>query len=205
LGALASATRLSGALLTVAFLAEYVRQRGWRPRRPEAAAILLIPLGLVGFSLFCWATLGDPLAFSHAQGQWGRQFTTPWTGLLQALDTLSVYPLLRQVATHNFIDVVSTMVTLGLLVACVVGPWLRRDLWPLVVYSAASFLVVLTGPVGGSFPLQGAPRYTLEFIPIFFLLARLGASRAFERLYLLPAMGLQAVFLLTFINNVWVA
>ena len=205
LGALASATRLSGALLTVAFLAEYVRQRGWRPRRPDAAAILLIPLGLAGFSLFCWATLGDPLAFSHAQGQWGRQFTTPWTGLLQALDTLSVHPLLHQVATHNFIDVVSTVVTLGLLVACAVGPWLRRDLFPLVLYSAASFLVVLTGPVGGSFPLQGAPRYALEFIPIFFLLARLGASRAFERLYLLPAMGLQAVFLLTFINNVWVA
>jgi hypothetical protein len=74
-----------------------------------------------------------------------------------------------------------------------------------VAYAAASYLVVLVGPVGGLFPVQGAARYALELIPIFFLLARAGASRHFERLYLLPAIGLQAVFLLTFINNVWVA
>ena len=205
LGALASATRLSGALLAIAFAAEYVRQRGWRPRHLDAAAILLMPLGLVADCVFCWVSMDDPLAFSHAQGEWGRELAAPWTGVLQAVDAVSSYPSLRQVAIHNVIDLTATLVTAGLLVACLVGPWRSRHQLSLILYSVASFLAVLTGPVAGDFPLQGAPRYVLEFIPIFFLLARLGASRAFERIYLLPAIGLQAVFLLTFINNVWVA
>ncbi len=204
LGALASATRLAGVLLAVAFVAEYIRQRGARPRC-DAAAIVLVPVGLAAFSAYCWRYLHDPLAFSHAQGEWGRQLTMPWTGLAQAIDTIEYYPLLRQVAIHNLIDVVTVLAISVLLLECLVGPWLPRDQLPLVLYSVASFLVVLTGPVGGDFPLQGASRYALEFVPIFFLLARLGASRAFEPIYLLPAAGLQAVFLLTFLNNVWVA
>jgi Gpi18-like mannosyltransferase len=204
-GALASATRLSGVLLVIGFAAEFIRLRGWRPRRLDGAAILIMPVGLSAFCAYCWATLHDPLAFSHAQGEWGRQVTLPWTGMVHALDTIYSYPLLRPVAVHNFVDVVSTMVTIVLLVEAAVGPWLRRDQLPLILYSMASFLVVLTSPVGGDFPLQGSPRYALEFIPIFFLLARLGAARVFERIYLLPAIGLQAVFLLTYINNVWVA
>lgn len=208
LGALASGTRLSGVLLAVAFLLEYGRQHRWRPRdlRPDLAAVLLIPLGLVAFSVYCWLTLGDPLAFSHAQAQWGRRFEAPWIGIMEALDTVDANPVLLQVALHNLLDVVAALGTIALLLACAVGPWrLRRDQFPLVAYAAASYLVVLVGPVGGLFPVQGAARYALELIPIFFLLARAGASRHFERLYLLPAIGLQVVFLLTFINNVWVA
>lgn len=206
LGALASATRLTGVLLAVAFVVEYVRQRGWRPRRLDAAAILLIPVGVSAFAAYCWITLGDPLAFSHAQGEWGRQLAVPWAGIVQAVQTIDLYPLLRPAALHNAIDVVAIGVTVTLLVACLVGPWrLRRDQLYLVVYSATSVLVVLIGPVGGDFPMQGAPRYSLELIPIFFLLARWGAWRPFERLYLMPAVAIQAVFLLTFMNNVWVS
>jgi hypothetical protein len=203
-GAHAGATPMAGVLLVIAFVAEYVRQRGWRPRW-DAVAVALVPAGLAAFSAYCWVRLHDPLAFSHAQGEWGRELTPPWSGVVQAIDTIDDYPLLRQVAIHNFIDVVSVLLTATLLLECLLGPWLRRDLLPLVLYSVASFLVVLTGPVAGDFPLQGAARYALEFVPMFFLLARFGAARAFERIYLLPAVGLQVVFLLTFINNVWVA
>jgi hypothetical protein len=179
----------------------------WRPRawRLDAAAILLIPTGLVAFSIYMWITLGDPLAFSHAQDFWGRRLAPPWGGIIDAWQAVLDNPLLKQVALHNLLDVGFATVSIALLLACVVGPWrLPRDQLSLIGYSAASYLIVLTGPVAGMFPIQGAGRYSLELIPIFFLLARLGASRVFERLYLFPAVGLQAVFLLTFLNNVWV-
>ena len=67
-------------------------------------------------------------------------------------------------------------------------------------------LVVLTGPVGGVVPDRRASRGTRSSsVPIF--VAARPARRPvglLERLYLLPAIGVQAVFLLTFLNNVWV-
>ncbi len=208
IGALASATRLSGVLLALAFVVEYARQHDWRGRaiRFDAAAILLMPTGLVAFSAYMWWRVGDPLAFSHAQDAWGRRFGAPWTGVTEAIRAVWAQPLLAQSAVHNLLDVVTVLVTVLLVVLCAVGPWrLPRDQAFVLVYAAATLLVVLTGPVGGLFPLQGAPRYALELIPVFLLLGRLGANRHFERLYLLPAIGLQVVFLLTFLNNVWVA
>jgi len=169
-------------------------------------AVLLVPLGLAAFSIYCRVTLGDPLAFSHAQDEWGRRFAPPWVGPTEAVQAISAQPILAQSAVHNLLDLVVVLATVGLLGLCVIGPWrLPGDQLFLMIYAAATLLVVLTGPVGGLFPMMGAPRYALELIPIFLLLARLGASRQFERLYLLPAVGLQVVLLLTFLNNVWVA
>jgi hypothetical protein len=92
-----------------------------------------------------------------------------------------------------------------LLVLAAVGRWrLGPEYLAALVYSAASILLVLVGPVGGAFPLQGVVRYAMELVPVFVVLARLTAGRVGERLYLLPAVGIQAVFLLTFLNNVWV-
>jgi Gpi18-like mannosyltransferase len=207
-GAFASATRLAGVLLAVVFVIEYGRRRAWSLRavRPDALAILLIPGGLIAFSIFCWIRLGDPLAFTHAQDEWGRATSLPWTGPAHALQTIYQHPLLEQVTVHNLIDVVAGGLALLLLTLCVVGRWrLPRDQTSLVVYAAISLLIVLISPAAGYFPLMGMPRYVLELVPIFLLLARLGANRAFERVYLLPAVGVQAVFLLTFLNNVWVA
>ena len=130
----------------------------------------------------------------------------PWTGPAHALRTVFQHPLLEQITVHNLIDVVAGAGAVVLLVLCVVGRWrLPRDQISLVVYAAISLLIVLVSPAGGLFPMMGTPRYVLELVPIFLLLARLGANRVFERVYLLPAVGVQAVFLLTFLNNVWVA
>jgi len=213
LGALASATRLSGALLVVAFAVEYARQRGWtwrwrswrwRDLRVDALAVLLVPSGLVAYALYCWQRLGDPLAFSHAQRQWGREFAPPWSGLAEAAGAAFGRPMLQPLALHNLIDLLTYVVVITLLVLCIVGPWkLPRDQVFLVAYAVVSLAVALTGPVAGLFPLQGVPRYAVELVPMFFLLGRIGENRHVERLYLLPVMAVQVMFLLTFLNGVF--
>ncbi len=207
-GAMASATRLSGLLLVVPFVLEYLRQRGWRPTaiRWDAAAIFVIPAGVGAFAAYCWRAFGDPLAFSHAQAEWGRQLQPPWVGLARAVNKVWRHPLLEPVAVHNLIDVVTVVVVLGLLTLSVVGPWrLRRDQVSYLGFAIVALLVVLTGPVGGLFAMQGMPRYALEFTAIFFVLARMGADARWERIYLLPAIGAQVLFLATFLNAVWIA
>jgi hypothetical protein len=174
--------------------------------RPDVAAVLLIPVGLGSFAAYCWVVFGDPLDFAHAQLSWGKHFTPPWLSIGQVLGNVLGHPMLEPITLHNLLDFSIGLGSIVSLVLCVVGPWrLRRDQLSLVVFAAASLLTILTTPAGGIFPLAGMPRYALELIPGFLLLARLGEHHAFERIYLMLAIALQAVLILAFIRNVWVA
>lgn len=78
LGAAASATRNTGVMVAVPIVLLYLygprsdrapaTARGWRPRYPvraDASWILLVPLGLVAYSLYQWHRFDDPLATWH--------------------------------------------------------------------------------------------------------------------------------------------
>jgi Gpi18-like mannosyltransferase len=212
MGALASATRQAGVLLALAFAVEYLRQRdwNWRAIRSDALAIALVPVGVASFALYSWHAFGDPLKFVHVQAVWGRAATWPWLGTWRALvtsvDAAKDGAIFQPLVVLNIIDVLSVVITLALLVLSVVGPWkLGPESLYLVVFSATSYLMILISPIGLSVPLHGLPRYVLETIPAFMVLARMGANRNFERLYLMPALLTQGVLLLTFYYGVWIA
>jgi len=69
LGAVASATRPTGLLLGLAFVYEYVRVHGIRPRW-NVLAVLLFPVGLGVFMVYSAATIGDAFAFRRS---WRRK------------------------------------------------------------------------------------------------------------------------------------
>lgn len=82
--ALASATRATGILLAPIFAVRgllALRREGVRALLPA----VLAPLGLVLFMLAQWIAVGDPLAFSHVQELWNREWRGPqaylWEGL----------------------------------------------------------------------------------------------------------------------------
>ena len=213
LAGLASATRQAGVLLAFAFAVEYLRQRDWRIERVrwDASAIALVPTGLIAFMIYSGIAFGDPLKFMHVQVLWGREASLPWTGTVNASAQLSDAAvdgfLFQPIVVLNVIDLLAVLVTLSLLVLSVVGPWrLGRECWYLIAVAAATFLLVLLTPIGrGLPPLHGFPRYALEILPAFIVLARMGANRYLDRLYLLPAMGVQAVLVLAFFNNIWLS
>lgn len=83
-GALASATRPTGAALVLAFAVGACL----RPSSRAWVAALLSSLGIAGFIAFCGAAFGDPLAFVHAQTTWrGDLFSRlwPWQDLMNVL------------------------------------------------------------------------------------------------------------------------
>lgn len=77
-GAMATATRVTGAALVPAFL--FV---AWREKRPAIAytAGLATTGGLLLFSLYCAIHFGDPLAFVHAQQGWQQYNESGWLGI----------------------------------------------------------------------------------------------------------------------------
>jgi Gpi18-like mannosyltransferase len=212
MGGLASATRQAGILLVLAFAVEYLRQRNWKWReiRPDVLAIALVPVGTASYALYCWRAFGDPLKFVHVQAFWGREPTAPWMGTVRAFETIVLRAqggaVFQPVIVLNAIDILAVVITLILLVLSLVGPWrLGRESLYLIVFSMVSFLVILISPIGVDVPLHGLPRYALEAVPAFMVLARMGANRTLERLYLMPALLTQGVLLLSFYYDIWVA
>ncbi len=213
LAGLASATRQAGVLLALAFVVEYLRQREWRIERIRwnALAILLVPSGLIAFMVYCGIALGDPLKFLHVQIYWGREASLPWIGSVNASNQLGDAAVdgfvFQPLVVLNVIDMLAVLVTGVLLVLSVVGRWrLGEESWYLIAVAAASFLLVLISPIGrGLPPLHGVPRYVLEILPAFIVLARIGANRYLDRFYLLPAIGVQGVLVLAFFGNVWLS
>lgn len=80
-GAMASATRVTGAMLVPAFL-----WGAWQSKSLKAYfASFAASLGLLLFSAYCWLRFGDFLAFVHVQRAWGGSGGFAWQEWLELL------------------------------------------------------------------------------------------------------------------------
>ncbi|GIF20279.1 Gpi18-like mannosyltransferase [Actinoplanes tereljensis] len=196
LGALSSATRLFGLLLMVPLAIEYLRQR--RRLGPDVLSLALVPLGVVAYSVYCAIELGNPLAFSVAQDQWGRRYTFPGEAWLIALRQMGGHHLLDKASLAALLDTGTVLLAVILLVLCVVGPYkFRRDQLYLVVQGALTLILLMSTEVGGR-SMQSAARYAMEAVAIFLVLARIGANQIVDRTVLVIGIALHAVFLVIF-------
>jgi hypothetical protein len=211
-GSLASATRQAGVLLALAFVFEYLRQREWKLTaiRADILAVALVPTGLMAFMWYSWRAFGDPLKFVHVQSAWGRQALPPWIGTQRAFHEIvkaSVDGAIFQpLVVLNVIDASAVFVTLVLLILSIVGPWrLGAESGYLIVMAWASFMMILVAPIGLNVPLHSLPRYVIELVPAFMVVARMGRNPHVERFYLMPAIALQGVLLLGWLFGYWLA
>jgi len=81
-GAMASATRITGAALVPALLIT-----AWKERRPATAYVagLATGGGLLLFSIYCSIRFGDPLAFVHVQQAWRASLGLDWLAWFRLL------------------------------------------------------------------------------------------------------------------------
>jgi hypothetical protein len=166
LGLLATLTRQMGLFLLLPFAFEYTAHVGWRLRalRPSALWGLLIPLGLVLFMGWLWLTVGDPLAFVHAEKTWSHVFLPPWATLWQALGSL-LHIRERVFLLRALIDFAAVLLFAVLLVLG--ARHLRAGN---TLYSAAVWLLAVSYPTLG-WLLQSDARYMLAAFPGFAVLA----------------------------------
>lgn len=171
LGALASATRVTGIFILPALMVLYWqtfggdwrRQESWRRAvwRKEVLSLGLVPLGIGGFMIYLYKITGNPLAFKDILSTWGRG-----TGFFVV--TLFEYlkdPLL--IASPWDFRLINFT---GAVLAIVCGVWLLKwRQWTLGVYTLVCVLAALSSLI-----LQSQARYAMVLFPMFLVLAKAG-------------------------------
>jgi hypothetical protein len=195
-GALGALARPNGILIAVplALLALRGRPRLAAIAR-RAVALAPVPLALAGFCAFAWSLSGDPLAWLHAESQWGYSLGhPPWQLLLSLLGRL-----LKHGAYDYFFT--SPMAPfylfhgLAALAFLAVTPAVFNRFGPaLGCYVLISLLVPLS-----SNALEGIGRYAAVLFPVFMTLGALRSARAHEAVLITGAL-FRALFVVLFVT-----
>jgi hypothetical protein len=182
LGALASATRVTGILLLPALALIYWQTYRSDCRRKEIFSLLLIPTGLLSFMAYLYLITGNPLAFKDVLVLWGRT-----TGFF-------LMPLVRYMRDPLLIAIPWDLKVVNFaaaVLALISGVWLlKRREYALAVYTLASVLLALSSSI-----LQSQARYALVVFPIFMVLAMAGRRDRVDQL--IRAVSLALLSLMT--------
>jgi hypothetical protein len=215
LGLLAATTRAAGVMLILPFLYEVWTSRAplsdlkERPGffqqvwtlLPRALPVLLIPIGITGYCLFCWRVFGNPIVFATVQIHWARVTAWPWTGIIDAfIELFHIQPFGSFYEVHILLDLVATLGAIALTVVS----W--RKLRPsYALWTTLLVLFMLISPtLYQDDTLVSNQRFILEMFPAFMVLAAL--SLKYPRLHdacMLAFPFLQAILAALFVLNRW--
>ncbi len=208
LGLLATATRSIGILLVIPYLYELWAEReqilpDWRRIFPAILPLILIPLGMVFYGIYCWITTGDFLAFLHVQQHSGRYLAWPWQGLIQAFVALFIIPqpFGSSNEAHLLLDLSAT---LGFILLIILG-W-RKLRMSYNLWMVCTILYILLYPaLDKPDILLSNQRFVLELFPAFITLGVLGIENPnLHRALILLFPTLLAVLSIAFLMNRWV-
>src|SRR2546430_15948 len=176
LGFLGILTRSTGALIVVPFLYELWLNRErvmatWHSLLSGLIPILLIPLGLLLYCIYCWKLTGDPIAFVTVQLRWSRQASWPWRGIWQNIFELFWnHPFGSFNEVHVLLDLSATLAFIALVIAGRQEIRTSYTLWTGLLL----FYYLLSPSVWQHDALISNQRFVLEMFPAFITLAILG-------------------------------
>jgi hypothetical protein len=213
LGALASATRVTGAGLVLPLALMYLRERRGLDRR--AAWLLTVPAGLAAY-LGYLALRGYGILAPFA-GQTGAQHSHEMTGPLETLvsavqaaaagaHSVLTGPIYEPSLGGPFsggAESIVLLAVLGIAVAALVAV-IRRLPVHYGAYALATLLVCIWSPVAGQ-PLKSLDRYTLTIFPLWMAAGAWLSERRQVRLVVLVSAGLLAFWTFQFATWAWVA
>lgn len=211
LGMLASLTRSAGLLLAIPYLYELwiSREHILASRRrllTSTLPILLLPVGTLIYSIYCWMFFGSPLAWVTVQQHSGRHLAWPWVGIWQSIASLFWYRLqLQPFGSSNQMHILINLIaTLGFIALIVLG---RRKLRVSYTLWMGLFMLytLLYPALEKPDVLLSNERFVLEMFPAFITLAILGKQhpRLHQALMLLFPT-LLAVLSIGFLMGRWV-
>lgn len=213
LGLLAALTRSAGLFLVIPFCYEL-----WISREsitvsnqntsrkllsllPRVLPVILIPLGILLYCLYCWKVFQNPIAFISVQNHWDRHITWPWVGIWTALRELSwIQPFGSFFEVHILLDLTATVSFIAL---AILG-W-RRLRTSYSIWIGLLLLYMLISPsIAQHDVLVSNQRFVLEMFPAFITLATLGVKYPRVHLGILIAFPfLQATLAMLFVLNRW--
>lgn len=183
-GFFAALTRLTGILLFIPVIFEFLEIQNFRPKiRLSILSALLIPLGTFLFLLFHYLAYGDFLLFLKVESWWGRAFKL----------NAEHFQLLTNPAVVNFSLDVFYMVMVLIAIFFV----FKKLKVSYALYMLGSVLIPLST---GTF--MSIERYILPLFPLYILLASLKNDYLRFSLLLLSTLFF-ALNIILFVNNYW--
>src|SRR5713101_3122243 len=212
LGLFAALTRSAGIFLVIPYLYELWISRDsfmdsdqsisrkLLDMLPRVLPVVLIPIGTLIYSIYCWKLFNDPIAFATVQSNWDRQLTWPWVGIWSALgEIFGIQPFGSFFEVHLLLDLTATI---SFIVLAILG-W-RRLRMSYNIWIALLLFYMLISPEIAHDTLVSNQRFVLEMFPAFITLAALSVK--YPRLHqglLIAFPFLQATLAVLFVLNRW--
>lgn len=199
--ALASATKVQGALLFIYLLIEIILKHKESHKKSftikEIVGLLISPLGLAGYMAYLWQKFGNPIYFLTAQPAFGAQRSSvPIVTLPQVF--YRYFKMLTSISPSNLsfwnasLELVITLAVLILLVFV----FKKVRLSYFVFTALAVILPTLTGT------LSSMPRYALLAFPLFPAIA---GYKRLSRYTIIVQVVLEIILVALFTRGYWVS
>lgn len=213
LGLFAALTRSAGIFLVIPYLYElWISRdsfmgndqsisRNLLGALPRVLPVVLIPLGTLIYSLFCWKLFNNPVAFAAVQSHWDRHLTWPWVGIWTALrEIFRIQHFGSFFEVHLLLDFAATI---SFIVLAIIG-WRRLRMSYNIWIALLLFYMLISPAIAQPDKLVSNQRFVLEMFPAFISLAALSVKYPRLHLGLLIAFPfLQAVLAALFVLNRW--
>jgi hypothetical protein len=179
LGFFTALTRPYGVIILIPLAYEYLRSVDYDPRRikVDALFLLLVPIGVSLYSVYTYSLTGDPLAFMHAQKEWGGAFRFP---LEQLWNRLSEGRM--DVRFNAYITLIALAVLVLFYKKVDFSSWL---------YGAFVILI----PLSSSASAWSMSRYIVVAFPLFIIFARLAKNQRFDETATILLVMLQGLLM----------
>lgn len=196
---LLTATRFVGIAILLALIYEfYVSEKNLI--KTKVMSLLIVPLGIIGYSLYNLQKWGDAFYFIHAQGNFQNNreveniILFPQTIFRYIKIFLTVSPI-----QYEWFVALLELVSFIFASLMIYIAWKKKVRLSYLIFSVIAFLIPVST---GTF--SGLPRYILPIFPIFISLA-LVANKKFRFLYVIISTTLLALLLMLFSRGYFVA
>lgn len=196
LGFFASLTRLTGVVLFIPLVYEYLSHKEFNVKLIDRRSIpLLLPLvGTAGFLLWR-STAGLPVLAEIYEQFWYQTTGIPGADLVRAI--------VRMIEGKSTFTLIFDFLCALLLIVTTVEVF--RKLGPTFGLYSAGLLLFMLLPTSDLKPLYSFSRYTLAFFPTFMLMGQFGSTPWRNRVIVYPSVALLLYFSGQFFMWGWVA
>lgn len=202
------ATRFVGIAILPALLYEFFTSeeslratiRGGFNQYKKLALFLIMPLGLIVYSLFNYYKWHNFLYFVQAQGELGNNRSV--TGVILFPQTIFRYiKILSTVPINSYGWMVASLELVSFLLAAVLlyFVWKKKIRTSYLIFAVVNFVITIST---GTF--SGLPRYVLTLFPIFIALALI-KSKIIKFVYIIISPVLLFILLMLFSRGYFVA
>lgn len=192
--ALASATRVNGIFLGL-FLLVYMLQSGKSVRKSLSVFVASLT-GIFAYMGYLAASVGDPLAWFHAQSGWAKSDPTyPWVTFSRYIEAVTTGWQFDLVHVTVIVEIVITVCALYFAYKYVRDP--KKELAYKLYIAGNLALPLATGSLGSM------PRFALTLFPLFVLFP--GLSRRGKLVYLGTSLVMSIMGIIFFTRGYWFA